>query len=376
MGPLLTFRCVFINKNQGFFLVLLLFPKNIFLFGSQVFKDVPNAAPCRFYSTVAFIDEYEVGQTLVSRSLARYTMDPEITEFVEAVEKNMAQKREENATIVENDDESENNPFDANALNADDFDYVNYDSVSNRFLFTDLPSSPKTGKNLGESYAEEVDFVTPPESPSLLENFGDLSLKKNNESSSSHSSKFEFEDTPKIQPKSNSTNDKFLHPLVLWHQTQNEVILTIMLPDVQDYTFKVQDCKRTLHLRTDKPVNYGFELKLFGKVLPNPRIYVTGQLVKISLKKRLQGSNWPRLLENRDEKFKWLKENPDYWQESGDEAEESEVPGQSYASDLFESECTSSDDDDDDEDRLFAAPLQYWRDSDYDDCIKYDQSGI
>lgn len=110
----------------------------------------------------------------------------------------------------------------------------------------------------------------------------------------------------------------------IWRQTDQSFILTIQLPDIKKYELKVLEDKNNVEFRTmDKTPNYGFKIKLFGKVDQEYSTHLTGQYMRVTFTKRMVGHKWPRALHDRNEKLKWLKQ--DIEQSFEDEEENAEL---------------------------------------------------
>lgn len=142
------------------------------------------------------------------------------------------------------------------------------------------------------------------------------------------------------------------HPEVHWKQTTTEFILRVEHPDIKVYTIDVE--KKVISFRTIDPPDYGFDLELFGAVHKEPKEFLTGQCLKITLKKRTVWL-WSRATTEKV-KLRWLKEVSDHDNVSSDD--EGEVnrhhsTGNPDFDEDAQEEDTDSADSEVDEDRFF-----------------------
>lgn len=122
-----------------------------------------------------------------------------------------------------------------------------------------------------------------------------------------------------------------LSPPLIWRQTENHFIITIQLPDINMFELTILPDKNTIDFKTvDKTPNYGFRIKLFGKVEPEYKTHLTGMRLKVTFSKRMSNVKWPRALFDKKERFRWLKEDMNELQLSDEEEEEKTVNLKDY----------------------------------------------
>ncbi|ODM88700.1 putative ATP-dependent RNA helicase TDRD12 [Orchesella cincta] len=273
-------------------------------------EDLSAPPPCRYYHAVALTKEgVELGSLLVQNGKAELVRD--ISNLVEALENAL-----KTPTIDDDDDFVEELPEEtvnlADLVNGaihnenmgdeeDDF-YQRFDVY--------LPDSGIGGGNMFSDVMAQLCALKMSAKPSTVE-----TLPKKSELSTSSA------------PLPTRSGGGLLLPTLLWHQTTSHLILHVQLPDIRVYSLKIGVDSRSLVFRTENPPNYGFNLKLFGKVELQPeQELLTGQELKIKLKKRLTTSGpWIRLMYDKKLKFQWVREHPDFFTEVVDEEEQEEM---------------------------------------------------
>jgi len=268
--------------------------------------------PCRYYDAVALqfdqTQEEEIGNLLVRMGRAAVAFENE--EVAQALKQKISSITTSVGDQDNDDDWDEDKPDNQRESKSFESNFDDEDGDGDRADVAD--------------FLERFDFNFPDQLGEGVEDPVKSVLKAFVSSSSSSSSSSSVAGAPKAVENGLAPvllpNDGFLrHPTVYWHQTPTHIILTVELPDIQTYSLQVGSDYRSIRctISTPTPPNYGFVLKLFGKVLANPVKHLTGQALKIKLEKRMGNSNWIRVLSDKNlfSKLKWLREHPELFQE-------------------------------------------------------------
>ncbi|CAL8123863.1 unnamed protein product [Orchesella dallaii] len=300
--------------------------KNIELLAYHKVDNSGLPVSCRYYEAVAFLDDKELGELLVEQGKAEYKAGKE--NLVAEVKDKLLQFYN---TVVDghlresDDDEDECNGVDGQrCLTFDDGSAVEEDDKFDFNLGDELVQQlmesmgMKAGnkdvvKKINSSDLEEEVLPGPPvgEEPIV-------------EQSTSQSVQLNASSVLTAQEAIKNFNASVkLTPTVKWRQTDTSLILTVLVPDIQEFDLRIGADKRTICFQTLKPANYGFTLKSFGKVVKYDA-YPTGQCLKLTFTKRLAGAKWIRVMSDKDAKLMWLKPDTDYVTSEDDEDDEEE----------------------------------------------------
>ncbi|KAH7330715.1 HSP20-like chaperone [Rhizoctonia solani] len=117
------------------------------------------------------------------------------------------------------------------------------------------------------------------------------------------------------------------HPEVLWAQRSSEtdaskniIYLTVNLPDLKEDTVKYELTSNKLSFKGttgspgESPVDYAFDLELFGEVVPEESVkrLTTRHFVAVLRKKDLKLEYWPRLTKEKI-RLQWLRTDFEKW---------------------------------------------------------------
>lgn len=161
----------------------------------------------------------------------------------------------------------------------------------------------------------DFDVYVGEEKNEFLQNiFGDYPLKKTNSSGNNNSLLPLPSPLSTINNVSTCASDSMVKPIipstfqlqfpgiktptVEWYQTNETVMIRILVPDIKKYEVKIED-KKQLTFRTIEPPNYGFQLILSMKVEVTPEITPLGQYTKMKLRKRMTGLPWEALYQGQ-----------------------------------------------------------------------------
>lgn len=231
-----------------------------------------NPIPCRYYNAVVFYNEDELGALIVEKGIALWKHEKE--KLVHEIKENFV-----NDALAGDDNE--------NAVIIDDFEeevdvYVQGSDMLE--MFATEPNGILSSSSNAATSKEKVDVSKKPVQESL--------------------SKSNAAEPPYLS----SAADELLHAKVVWRQTSTSFVLTVQLPDVDEYELKILDDKYSIDFKTlNKSPNYGFKIKLYGRIESKYSVHLTGQYIKFTLTKRLGGVDWPRPLFSKTEKYQWLK---------------------------------------------------------------------
>ncbi|CAL8084310.1 unnamed protein product [Orchesella dallaii] len=292
---------------------------------------------CRYYEAVAFLDDKELGELLVEQGKAEYKAGKE--NLVAEVKDKLLQFYN---TVVDghlresDDDEDERNGVDGrhclmfddrSALEEDDkFDFNLEDELVPQFMESmGMKAGNKDAVNkINRSELQEEVLPGPPvREESIVEQSTSQSVQLNASTVLTAS-----------KAVKNFNASVKLTPTVKWRQTDTSLILTVLVPDIQEFDLQIGVDKRTICFQTLKPASYGFILKSFGKVVKydaNP----TGQCLKLTFTKRLAGAKWVRVMSDKDAKLMWLKPDTDYVT-SEDEDDEKDSESDEYEKWVYE----------------------------------------
>lgn len=275
----------------------------ILIFYSQAYEDVEEnltdiQIPCRYYNAFALYHQKDLGVQFVEDGMAAWTPGKEdlpkkvgdglLKYYNSAVNQALASDSDEDDVVEE----------DSGVFGVENQD-LEYDCVVD-------------GNEVYDFFGIKRDEFTP-----KVPDFHVSSPLKDSEDSNSRPPAHASSSLKpkKICAKSATEQGSvsFLVPNVTWHQTDSLLILKIAVPDIIQYELNVID-KNTISFQTlgIKPKDYGFNVKVFGKLEPQFDVNLTGLCMTVKFKKKMGGAIWPRVLYSRNEKFHWLKEDLDY----------------------------------------------------------------
>ncbi|CAL8084214.1 unnamed protein product [Orchesella dallaii] len=265
--------------------------------------------PCNYYSVVALLEDEEIGSNLVEKGMATEVYS--VSRLVSALKNAMRVAPVVVTSVADISKLIDNNEME------------NYESDDELQALIDK---------------FEINYGIDPNSQEAVSDIGDddyscnpaanLNGEENNESIAVN--------TPSAPPVAGTSSSftsealpiaretLLLHPTIYWHQTIAAVILTIQLPDIKEFKIEIGLDGRTIRCRIIQPKNYGFDLKLFGKVTKYSE-FLTGQQLKLVFTKRSTPATWRRLLYDKTLKCHWVKEDPDFTQNSNSSAEEDDA---------------------------------------------------
>lgn len=302
----------------------------------QATKDVTDdQLDCRSYHVIGIYRDQEIGEMLISKNVAVQKMD--IKEWMDGIVK---AKNQAVLNMLENEGEDSSEEFFDALDNLEDFD-VNLEanrvygahslqeSIAQlqekikeiktqraRAILTSNHNSDKCTNAPKGIFSASTQNRVSEISPSATSFFSSKKLlrtKKKQQSSSTQ---------PLSQgPSLLQQGPKTRYPEVLWHQTQTQVILTVMVPDVKESEFSLKIENRnivTMQVAKSQEESYRFQIQLLGKVVGWTMKLSGYQLIIYLDKLNPSNEGWPRLLSDKKLKFRWLKFNKNYIQENVD----------------------------------------------------------
>ncbi|CAE6451323.1 unnamed protein product [Rhizoctonia solani] len=129
------------------------------------------------------------------------------------------------------------------------------------------------------------------------------------------------------------------NPEVFWAQRSSEtdaskniIYLTVNLPDLKEDTVKYEltpnklTFKGTTASPSEQPVDYAFELELFGEVVPDESVkkLTSRHFVAVLRKKDLKLEYWPRLTKEKV-RLQWLRTDFEKWADEDEQDAKAEL---------------------------------------------------